>query len=215
VSSNLFVEEVMTLNSVRCAPAVILCAVILSAAPAFARQESTPVTAVVLPDGRYSNVAIREMGREAAHILKHSGIALRWRIGVPAQAVNGMLIVVKLQGRCDMDGSPAFLEPGALGWAHAVNGTMLPFSDLACENLRGVVEAAIADGNPARANVLLGRAMGRVLAHELYHIVADTSEHGRDGVTQATLTPRELTSGSLELRDSELRAVENALVRGR
>lgn len=205
----------MTLNYVRCAPAWILCAAILSAAPVFARQPSNPVTAVVLPNGRYSKVAIREMGREAAHILKQSRIALRWRIGAPSQAVNGMLIVVKLQGRCDMDGSPAFLEPGALGWAHEVNGTVLPFSDLACDNLRGVVEAAIADGNPARANVLLGRAMGRVLAHELYHIVADTAEHGRKGVTQAALTTRELTSGTLELQAAERTAVENGLTHGR
>jgi hypothetical protein len=205
----------MTLSYVRCAPAWILCAAVFSAAPVFARQPSNPVTAVVLPNGRYSKVAIREMGREAGHILKQSGIALRWRIGAPPQAVNGMLIVVKLQGHCDMDGSPAFLEPGALGWAHEVNGDILPFSDLACDNLRGVVEAAIADGNPARANVLLGRAMGRVLAHELYHIVADTTEHGREGITQAVLTPRELTSGTLELQASELTAVENGLARVR
>jgi hypothetical protein len=168
---------------------------------------------VVLPDGRYSKVAVREMSREAAHILKKSGILLRSRVGVPSQAVSGMLIVVKLVGHCDMDGSPAFLETGPLGWAHEVDGTMLPFSDLACENLRGAVEAAIADGNPARANVLLGRAMGRVLAHELYHIVADTSEHGHEGVAQAALTPRELTSGQLELRPSELSAVASGLSR--
>jgi hypothetical protein len=153
------------------------------------------------------------MGREAAHILKQSGVSLRWHLGAPAQAVSGLLIVVKLVGHCDMDGSPAYLEPGPLGWAHEVDGTMLPFSDLACDNLRGAVESAILDGNPLRGNVLLGRAMGRVLAHELYHIVADTSEHGREGVAKAALSPRELTSGPLELRASELTAVQSGLSR--
>jgi hypothetical protein len=190
----------------------MLCAAIFCAAPLKASQPSpTPVTTVVLPDGRYSKVAVREMGREAAHILKRSGIALRSRVGVPPEAVSGLLVVVKLVGHCDMDGSPAFFEPGPLGWAHEANGTMLPFSDLACDNLRGAVEAAIADGNPLRANVLLGRAMGRVLAHELYHIVADTSAHGRDGIAQAALTPRELTSGQLELRPSDLEAIQAGL----
>jgi hypothetical protein len=200
---------------VRYAPLLIISTAILLAAPAFARQDSTPLTAVVLPDGRYSKVAIREMDREAAHILKRSGISLRSRVGAPAQAVNGLLVVVKLQGRCDMDGATAFLEPGPLGWAHEVDGAMIPFSDLACDNLRGAVQAAIADGNRVRGNVLLGRAMGRVLAHELYHIVADTAQHGRAGVAQKALTPRELTSGSLELRASELKAVEDGLSRGR
>lgn len=171
----------------------------------------TPVTAVVLPNGPYSKVAVREMAREAAHILKNSGVSLRWRIGAPPQSINGRLVVVKLMGHCDMDGTPAFLVPGPLGWSHEVNGAILPFSDLACDNLRGAVGIVMADGNPTQANVLLGRAMGRVLAHELYHIIADTADHGRDGVAQAALTPRELTAGPLELEHEDSEAIENAL----
>jgi hypothetical protein len=94
-----------------------------------------------------------------------------------------------------------------------VNGKVLPFADLACDKLRGVVEASTSD--QSRGNVLLGRAMGRVLAHELYHITADTSEHGREGVAQAALTLNELTSGSLELHASEVAAVANGLSRVR
>jgi hypothetical protein len=191
----------------------LLCAAISCTAPVAARQPFTPVTVVVLPDGRYSKAAVREMGREADHILEQSGLALRWRVGAPAQAVSGLLVVVTLVGQCDMDGSPAFLEPGPLGWAHEADGKVLPFSDLACDNLRGAVEAAAGGRNPARANLLLGRAMGRVLAHELYHIVADTSRHGPEGVAQAALTPRELTSGPLELRASELAAMQSGLMR--
>ncbi len=208
----------MTLNYVRCAP-LLLCAAICAAAPLPVAEPSThistQVTAVVLPDGKYSKVAFREMGREAAHILKQSGVSLRLHLGVPAQSVSGMLVVVKLVGHCEMDGAPAFLVPGPLGWAHEVDGTVLPFSDLACDNLRGAVGSAIAGGNQLGGNVLLGRAMGRVLAHELYHIVADTSVHGRDGVAQAAFTSRQLTSGPLELGASEVVAVQNGLGRAR
>jgi len=202
----------VTLNYVRFAP-FLFCTAIFSTAPLLANQPSTPLTAVVLPDGPYSKVAVRVMGREAAHILKQSGVSLRWQVGVPAQPVNGFLVVVKLRGRCDMDGSPAFLEPGPLGWAHEVDGAMLPFSDLACDNLRGAVESAIANGSPLRGNVLLGRAMGRVLAHELYHIVADTAEHGRTGVAQEALTPRELTTSPLELAQPQAAAIVSGLSR--
>jgi hypothetical protein len=201
----------VTLTHVRFAPVWILSAALFSAASLPAGQPATPVTAVVLPDGRYSKLAVREMGREAARILKKSGVSLHSRVGIPPQAVNGMLVVVKLVGRCDMDGTPAYLEPGPLGWAHEANGTILPFSDLACDNLRGAVEAAIAGGNPTRANTLLGRAMGRVLAHELYHIVADTSYHGHGGVARAALTPRELTSGDLTFQPTEVEAIEARL----
>ncbi len=203
----------MKLNYVRSACSSLFCAVALCTAPSLFSQPTSPVTAVVLPDGRYSKVAVQEMGREAAHILKRSGVSLRWRVGLPPLAVSGILVVVKLVGHCDMDGSPAFLGSGPLGWAHEVNGMMLPFSDLACDNLRGAVQAAIVDGNQIRGNALLGRAMGRVLAHELYHIVADNSAHGKGGVGQASLSPRELTSGFLELQASEVTAVQSGLNR--
>jgi hypothetical protein len=205
----------VTLNPVRYAPVWMFCAAIFCAVPLLAHQPSTPVTAVVLPDGHYSKLALREMDREASHILKQSGVSLRLRVGAPPQAVSGLLVVVKLRGRCDMDGSPAYLVRGPLGWAHLVDGVILPFSDLDCKNLRGAVQSAISDGNQQRGNVLLGRAMGRVLAHELYHIVGATAVHGRDGVTQAALSPRELTSGQLELGPTDISAVENGLARDR
>ncbi len=210
----------MTLNYVRCALCFLFCTTMFSAAISCAATVgagqpptliSTPITAVLLPDGRYSKVAIGEMVREAARIVKHTGVSLHLQVGSPAQPVSGLLVVVKLVGRCDMDGSPVWPRPGPLGWSHKVNGTVLPFSDLACDNIRGAVQSAMAEGNHLRANILLGRAMGRVLAHELYHIVADTSEHGRDGVAQATLSPRQLTSGLLELEPPEVAAVQYGL----
>ena len=126
-----------------------------------------------------------------------------------------MLVVVKLVGRCDMDGSPALLIPGPLGWSHESDGVVLPFSDLACDNIRGAVQNALLAGNQARGNVLLGRAMGRVLAHELYHVVADSAEHGEDGVAQPALSARELTSGQLELRPSDVGAIQSGLRQAR
>jgi len=211
----------VTLNRVRCALTLIVCgSPVLAGQPLTqlstqpSTQLSTRVTALVMPEGRYSRVAIGEMGREAAHILKKSGVSLHWRLGEPAHAVNGLLVVVKLVGRCDMDGPPALLMPGPLGWSHQVNGVVIPFSDLACDNIRGAVQSPLA-GNQLRGNFLLGRAMGRVLAHELYHIVADTAEHGEDGVAQPALSARELTLGQLELRPSEVEAIQSGLRQAR
>jgi len=195
----------MTLHYVSCAFAVVLCAV-----PAWAGSPPTPVTAVLMPDARYSPMAIREMGREAAGILKHSGVTLRWRFGA-VQVSDGLLIVVRLRGECEMDGRSAVINKGALGWSHEVNGAILPFTDLACDNIRGAIQSADLNERHEQANMLLGRAMGRVLAHEVYHIVADTSEHGRDGVAQSTLSARELTSGQLELRPSDVEAIQSGL----
>jgi hypothetical protein len=208
----------VTLNFVRSAFALIFCAASTLAAEQWSIEPATPlstqVTAVVLPDGRYSRLALHEMGREAAHILKTSGISLQWQLGEPAQAVNGRLVIVKLLGRCDMDGPTALQMSGPLGWSHEANGVILPFSDLACDNIRGAVYGAAVAGHQYRGNVLLGRAMGRVLAHELYHVIANTTEHGGQGVAQPTLSARELTSGQLELRPADVATIQNYLRQG-
>ena len=201
------------LNQVRLALAVFCAAAVLAGQPS--TQPPTQLTAVVMPDGRYSRVAIGAMGREAAHILRKSGVSLEWRVGDPGQSVDGMLVVVKLVGRCDMDGPAAILMTGPLGWSHEANGVVLPFSDLACDNIRGQVQSAQVAGNPLRGNVLLGRAMGRVLAHELYHIVADTAKHADNGVAQQALSARELTSGQLELQPSDVEAMRTGLRQAR
>ncbi len=201
------------LNQVRLALAVFCAVPVLAGQPS--TQPPTQLTAIVMPDGRYSRVAIGAMGREAAHILKKSGVSLKWRVGIPRQSVDGLLVVVKLVGRCDMDGPAAILMAGPLGWSHEANGVVLPFSDLACDNIRGQVQSALVAGNPLRGNVLLGRAMGRVLAHELYHIVADTAKHAGGGVAQSALSARELTSGQLELQLSDVEAMRTGLRQAR
>jgi hypothetical protein len=201
------------LNQVRLALAIFCAVPVLAVQPP--TQPQAKVTAVVLPDGRYSRVAIDAMGREAAHILKKSGVSLAWRIGDPSQSVDGLLVVVKLAGSCDMDGPAAILMAGPLGWSHQANGVVLPFSDLACDNIRGQVQSAQVAGNPFRGNMLLGRAMGRVLAHELYHIVADTSAHADVGVAQSSLSARQLTSGQLEFQPSDVEAMQLGLRQAR
>jgi hypothetical protein len=197
----------VTLHYVRCA----LCLPFLLAPTLAGKSPQTPLTAIVMPDGRYSSVAIREMGREAASILKNSGVALRWRLEASPEVSDGLLVVVMLRGQCEMDGTAPELQRGPLGWSHEVNGSLLPFSELACDNIRGAVQSTLRADNQMRGNILLGRAMGRVLAHELYHIVAGTAKHGQNGAAQPALSARELTTGQLEFQRSDVEAIQNGL----
>jgi len=196
---------------VRC----VLCLLALAAPGLAGQAPQTTLTAVLLPDGRYSMSALRAMEHETAHILKASGVKLRWRLQGSSEVANGLMVVVMLHGRCDIDGSAAQFKPGPLGWSHEVDGSVLPFSDLACDSIRGAVQSVWNGQNRKRGNDLLGRAMGRVLAHELYHVVADTAQHGRDGVAQATFTPRDLTAAQFQLEAPDVEAVRNGLLRSR
>jgi len=199
----------VTLHHARC----MLCSIAFGASALAAGNTPGAVTAIIVPEGHYSRPALQEMGREAGRLLKDSGVTLRWQLATSAQDIQGLLIVVELHGNCDMDEAIPELKPGPLGSSYKVRGSLLPFGDLACDRIRGAVQSAHVPESRLPANLLLGRAMGRVLAHELYHIIADTSKHGSEGVAQKALSSRELASGQIDLEPADAELVRSALQR--
>ena len=55
-------------------------------------------------------------------------------------------------------------------------------------------------GDRSRSEQVYGRALGRVLAHELYHIFARTCHHGQEGVAKTALSGKALISERSEGR---------------
>ena len=113
--------------------------------------------------------------------------------------------MVKFLGRCDAGGlrTTAPSTPGRLGWTHVNGVVVLHFSDVDCGQVRGFLEPGLARLLPGGREAAFGRALGRVLAHELVHIFAQTARHG-SGVCQAAFTVDDLlvSRPRLEKRDS-------------
>jgi hypothetical protein len=59
----------------------------------------------------------------------------------------------------------------------------------------------------AQRDLLLGRALGRVVAHELYHIVAQTARHGRAGVAKPFHTPDDLRRDGASFEEEDRAAI--------
>jgi hypothetical protein len=72
------------------------------------------------------------------------------------------------------------------------DGHILPFFRVDCNLLIRVL------GSRVEAPIL-GRAVARLEAHEIYHIVAQTTGHQDDGVAKATFSVRDLTAPRIEL----------------
>jgi hypothetical protein len=110
------------------------------------------------------------------------------------------LIVIRFKGDCTT-GKPARTANGALGHTHITDGEILPFIEIDCNRLLGYLQSspenAASDGNE------YGTALGRVVSHEIYHVIGATTRHGRRGVAKATLTVEELTEGILTFDSSE------------
>ncbi|HEX3992985.1 MAG TPA: hypothetical protein VHX39_17575, partial [Acetobacteraceae bacterium] len=80
---------------------------------------------------------------------------------------------------------PIYDELGPYARTWMADGDVLPFGEVDCARVVNSVRDAMSGGDlPNWADQLLGRALGRVVAHELVHMLTRSVRHGRDGVTR-------------------------------
>ena len=150
---------------------------------------------------------------EVDSIMRPSGLRFTWR-KLPAAGyseVSVELAVITFKGRCDVTGlSPHGSDPGPLGWTHISDGVILPFAEVDCQSLRGFIQRRLLRMPAVGREAAYGRALGRVLAHELYHIFANTTRHGSCGVGKSKFTAEELLSPEFQLAEGESSALQRA-----
>lgn len=164
---------------------------------------------------QYSSIALRSMQAETQSVLLDSGVKLAWSVTDRAAGSSGEGggLVFRMKGKCAMDLFPAL--PDELGvplaMAHSSDGTVLPFGQVDCDRVRRSVRTALRPGDAGGAEPLLGRALGRVLAHEIYHMLARSHEHHRGGIARERLSPRDLTRDRFTLSEESLRAIRRQI----
>ncbi len=145
---------------------------------------------------------------ELAFVLRP--IRVEWH-SQPAPAgtpVSGQWAVVSFKGRCDVeDLLPEASRSGELGWTYVSEGAILPFSDVDCGRIRSFIQDALLAVAPLSRPPVFGRAVGCVLAHEIYHILARTQQHPGCGAGKAAYSVRELLSPTFRFGSRELRAM--------
>ena len=191
-----------------------ICALALgftAAAAADSNLPRPPVTVVLQFEGPHSARSIDEMKREFERATR-GYVPVSWQMRDQMSGdTAGDLVLVTFKGRCVMDPvpPPVYDETGPLAWTSTVDGAPLPFGQVSCDQVRSLVQKAMWGGDFAHGDLLFGRALGRVLAHELYHMLARTISHGSTGVTRPALTGAQLISPSLTVDDESLERMEH------
>jgi len=157
------------------------------------------ITVVLEFDGPYSDRSIGEMKHEVEGILKDSGHTFDWRTRSQAAGQSyENLVLVKFKGKCVMEPvGYLYDERGPLAFTHSTDGALQPFSEVECDKVTTSVRGAMFGSDFARGDLLLGRALGRVLAHELVHILRNSKKHDPDGVEKPALSGAELIAPDL------------------
>jgi hypothetical protein len=158
----------------------------------------------------YSAMSIDTMREELGAIMSPLGLDFTWRDLSRSRGneVSVELVVVTFKGTCEMDGGmTAPGETGALGWTHMSDGAILPFSDVDCDKIRRFISPEVRSLDRRDRDLAYGRAMGRVLAHELYHVFANTTKHASWGVAKAFFTSKDLVSVQFQFQEKDTKAL--------
>lgn len=172
------------------------------AAAAAPSQSELPLT-VVLDFEHGSNVPLKTVHTELQKLLSgaHVAVDLRLRSELPEYPQLGQVVMFKMRGVCSADASiPVDAlsdERGALAMTYTSDGQILPFGEVECDRLRKSLGRIWGEPLGEQHSRDLGIAIARVMAHEIYHILGDSAEHTKSGVTKARLTSRELVQPEL------------------
>jgi hypothetical protein len=144
------------------------------------------------------------MNRELNALMETAGYRVIWRGAAdpPSSAGAENLVIVELRGVCMAQFATIATKP--LSWtvplasSSVVDGKVLPFSWVDCTALNRFL-APVAFAKPKAAqDDLYGRSMARLLAHELYHVLAQTDDHAPAGIAKARFSPADLLADHLD-----------------
>ncbi len=164
--------------------------------------QALDLTVLLDIEQKHSQRALDEMRRELSKVFKPTNlnIAVRLRQETKPEETFNDVVLVKLKGTCKMQNlAPLMDERGPFAFTHTVDGKILPFSEVACDHIaRSIGQAMLGDEMRDRDR-LFGRALARVVAHEIVHMVGKCSDHSHAGVFRHALSGRQLLAEKLEL----------------
>jgi len=148
------------------------------------------------------------MKAELGSLMHSAGYRLEWRSPKKSSSsINtGRLIVVELRGMCTapVGATDPILVPTSLASSSVVNGRVLPFSHVDCPVLSRLLGPYLANETETAREYVYGRAIARLLAHEFYHVLGQTTQHTGVGVSKERFTASDLLGDHFDFEDGAL-----------
>ena len=178
-------------------------ALLLSAPVARAKHSRVSIASIGVFfdfESRPAQLAIDTMEHEVGSIMRPAGLTFSWRELNNSQSHPSFadLVVVKFKGTCG--GTAAALpepfnltaEETTLASTKTSDGHVLHFVDVYCDELRRYLSPEAAPLTEKARDLLYGRALGRIVSHEMWHVFAGTEKHAASGVARACHSRQEL-----------------------
>ena len=175
-----------------------------------AAQNSAPILLVTNFEESCPDAVLMAVHEELSAIMNPLGYRFEW---CPAKRAYGTVfrqkpVFVSFKGSCRVD-PRIYVRPDSapIGLTHITNGELLPNIDLHCGRAQRLLQSAL--GDSSNWNQMMGRALARVLAHELYHVFTSSTRHGAGGLARDAQSAFELTRPVFRFGKKEEKLLRN------
>jgi hypothetical protein len=181
---------------------------LLSVSIIFGRSQTDPGTGVMVylqPGDGLSVMALAEAKFELSSLMRGMAVRVDWWDPEKSPARNdATFIVADFKGKCFVpahslvDGIENVRILGALADTSISDGHILPFAHVNCDVLSRFIGPLLGHHPGSQRERLFGRAIGRLLAHEVYHILAQSRDHAPSGIAKASFSTTDLLAERFE-----------------
>ena len=123
-----------------------------------------------------------------------------------------LAVVGTFQGDCSVETLPdqrgRAVQSRTLAESSVSNGRVLPYFRVDCAGIIRTLSPVLRPLSVPMRESILGRALARTIAHEIYHILAQTTGHDKSGIAKASLSLSDLFSSQFDFNPESLRRME-------
>lgn len=185
-----------------------------------AHAQTRPLAVYPGPAEGLDSTTTHSIDQELRRLLSPAGVDVTWRTGTneASRGQQGRMVVGTFAGRCSVETiavrrtSPSDIR--TLAETSISNGRILPYFTVDCDRVIRTLAPMLEPLSPPLRQAVLGRALARVIAHEIYHILAETTDHADTGVAKAQMTFKDLTADGFDLSPTSLQRIRAAYRQG-
>ena len=170
-------------------------ALLLVLCVSFCANAQTRTLALYLgPASAVDAEARRMMRAELQQLLAPAAIDVAWKTLADRKSSESfdIVAVATFDKTCGGTDNATGSATASLADTSIADGHILPFFRIDCTHLMSILGRKV-------ESAVLGRALARLAAHELYHIIAQTTAHQDAGVAKAAFSVHDLTAPRFEL----------------
>jgi len=148
---------------------------------------------------------------ETERILKPLPVSIGWRSleRYDRRESFDRIIVLRLKGDCVWPDSE-FSPERPLGFTHVTSGAVLPYVELDCLSIQRTLLSKL-EPSVVRRSRMLGIGLGRVTAHEIYHVLSGSTAHAASGVAKRAFSREDLFRSDVGLDASSIELIRKRI----